>query len=81
MALKGTRCGKYVPRLSIDLTEEQYFALQDMLPFGTKKEVFSMLVDDLIRIVGKHGAVALGAILSGDIGILEFLQSREKNNG
>lgn len=53
------------PRLSIELTEDQYFKLQNSLPWGTKQAVFSSLVDEVNRLVDTYGPAAIGAIFSG----------------
>lgn len=42
---------KYSHRLSIDITEEQYFRLQKLIPWGMKRILFSVIVDDVIDIL------------------------------
>jgi len=36
------------PRLSIEISEEQFAALQKLIPHGLKKQLFSVIIDDLI---------------------------------
>lgn len=57
------------PRLSIELTDEQFFRLQRNMPWGTKNRLFCALVDQINDLVEKHGQIALGAIFSGSIRI------------
>lgn len=40
----------YRPRLSIELSAEQFKALQEALPWGTMRPLFSSIVDDIISI-------------------------------
>lgn len=46
----------YRPRLSIEITEESRNKLQKLLPHGTQKLVFQLIVDDLISLMEKHGS-------------------------
>jgi len=55
------------PRLSIELSEDQYMRLQKNLPWGTKQNLFSRLVDEVNILVETYGSAALGAIFSGDL--------------
>ncbi len=51
------------PRLSIDITEEQDRELCSLIPWGMKTGLFSMIVDDLIRIL-KDSKTRSSVILS-----------------
>lgn len=44
---------EYTPRLSVDLTQEQFSALQELIPYRMKKQVFHFLVDGLIKMLSK----------------------------
>lgn len=56
---------QYRPRLSIDLTDEQREALDRILSVhGLQRAVFSVLVDDLIESVDKHGYDVISGLLS-----------------
>jgi len=41
--------------------------LQKNLPWGTKQNLFSRLVDEVNILVETYGSAALGAIFSGDL--------------
>ena len=45
---------KWSPRINIEITEEQYFALQK-LPWGTKSALFGVLVGELADIIEVGG--------------------------
>ena len=71
----------YTPRLSIELTEDQYKKMQLYFPHGTKKVVFSLIIDQLISLIEKHGAGnVLGAFIEKQVEIdkLVCLQFRSK---
>ena len=62
----------YRPRLSIVLTEEQHKALQKLIPWGVQKQLFSIIVDDVIRLMEKHGQVFIAAALNKAIKLEEY---------
>ena len=63
------------PRLSVDLTEEQDEKLTRYLDHGMRKHVFGVIVDDLIRLIEKHGsAKILGLLVTRSIGLKELSQ-------
>lgn len=51
------------PRLSVEITEQQYRDLERLIPWGNKKKVFGVIVDDVIRHLEKHGEKFLAAVL------------------
>lgn len=55
------------PRLSIEISYDQANALRDLIPWGLKNQLFSMIVDDVIRLTRKHGPQFLAAILSQSV--------------
>jgi len=57
----------YRPRLSIELTEEQNNALQRLVPWGVKNQLFSALVDQLIPLLEKHGSTVIALILDNKL--------------
>lgn len=52
----------YRPRLSIELTEEQYLSLQRNLSHGEGRALFSAIVDDLINLMEEHGNMVVAVI-------------------
>ena len=51
------------PRLSIDLSREQFDKLNRLIPWGLKKKIFSGLTDNLIIFLEKNGSSGLAALL------------------
>lgn len=69
------------PHLHVEITHAQNEELNRLLPWGTKTRVFQRLVDDLIKVIsGPQGQYALGAILRGDINIVEKYELRNSSN-
>jgi len=60
-------------RLSIDLTEEQYNRLGEVLNWGYKQPLFSVLVDQMIVVLETHGKKAIGAIAMGLLNPAEMI--------
>lgn len=70
----------YRPRLSIDLTEEQRRELDRILyHHGFRRAVFSIIIDDLIDAVNKHGPKIISALLSRAIKLEDI--SKELKDG
>ena len=63
---------KYRPRLSVEITEEQHKQLQRLIPWGVEKQLFSIIVDDVIRLTKKHGQVFIAAALHKAIKLEEY---------
>jgi len=58
----------YRPRLSIDLTEEQRRGLDRIFPYqGLQKAIFSIIIDDLINAVNRHGPNVLSGLITRSI--------------
>ena len=60
------------PRLSIEITGEQQKGLQRLIPWGLLRQVFSPIVDDVIRLANKHGQVFIAAVLEKDIKLEDY---------
>lgn len=66
---------EWTPKLTVPLTEEQYFSLQKFIPWGLQGKIFSKIIDDLIVILsGKHREKFIAAILSRDIHLQDFIK-------
>ena len=53
------------PRLSIPITREQQRLLQQYIPWGSQSTIFRLIIDDLIKMMQRHGSgKVLGAFLS-----------------
>ena len=52
------------PRLSIEITQEQYSKLQKLIPWGLKGSLFSAIIDDLVEALETNGAMVISALVS-----------------
>ena len=52
------------PRLSIEITQEQYSKLQKLIPWGLKGSLFNAIIDDLIDSLENNGAMVISALVS-----------------
>ena len=52
----------YRPRLSVEITTEQQLALQKWLDYGIQKRLFSIIVDDVIRMLESNAGDFLAAV-------------------
>jgi len=62
----------YRPRLSVELTEEQQRDLVRLVPWGVKTQLFSTLVDDVIRCLKEHGQIFLAAVLTKAVKLEDY---------
>lgn len=58
---------EYRPRLSVEITEDQQLALQKYLDFGMQKRLFSIIIDDVIGMLNKHGRLFLAAVMLKEV--------------
>ena len=61
---------RWKPRLSIDITEEQYAEHQKHIPWGLKNKLVLLFLDEIVRISKAHGVMALGLMASRGITIV-----------
>ncbi len=66
------------PRLTVELTRDQYDALAQLIPWGVKGQIFRIIVSDLIKLVRTNPDVVIGAILSRNIKLEDFPSFRKK---
>ena len=58
--------GDYAPKFSFEITEEQKIRANRLLStYGLRKSVFSIILDDVLDLIEKHGQVIIGVILDG----------------
>ena len=75
---------KYAPRLSVELSEEQKAALDATIGqvHGLQRAVFSIIVDDLIKVLLHPNAeLFLGALLSRKVGLLDLMDLKVSADG
>lgn len=71
----------YRPRLSVEISQAQQQKLQQYLDYGMQKRVFSIVVDDVIKMIEKHREKFLAAVLSRNINFEDYssLEMEEKD--
>lgn len=69
-----------MPRLTVDISREQQFGLRKHLEFGMQKVLFSLIIDDLLRLFEKYGpGTVIGAMVSRAISLKEVCQLEIKD--
>jgi hypothetical protein len=71
---------KYTPRLSIDITEEQFMELNRLFDHGLRKIVFGVIVDEVIRLMKIDKSTFIAAIYYKKLTLDEIL-GMEKVSG
>ena len=72
----------YIPRLTVEITSEQARALSERIPHGLRKPLFGIIVDDIIKMVDKHGEQFLAAVLAKSFSYERFTSLKlEKQHG
>jgi hypothetical protein len=65
----------YRPRLSIEISEKSRDRLRVLLPHGTQKLVFNLIISDLIEMLETHGSGrVIGAFIERDIKLKDLLK-------
>lgn len=77
-----TREKEYVPRLNVEIRQDQFEQLQQLLEHGLRKPIFEVLIDDLIRWLKLDKGFVVGAILNKRVGLKELcgLDAEDGNN-
>ena len=64
---------KYSPRLSVELSTEDYEELRRLVPWGFLKHIFVAIVKDVIRLLREHGHTFIGAVASRDLKLEDYM--------
>jgi hypothetical protein len=64
------------PRITVEVSEHQYNILKEHIPYGMQKQVFGVIIEDLINLLERYGHDVILAILSRQFSLLE--QYRKK---
>ena len=64
---------KYIPRLSIDITEKQFMELNKLFDHGLRKVVFGVIVDEVIRLMKVDKSTFIAAIYHKKLPLDEIL--------
>lgn len=68
-------------RLSIEISEEQFQALEKLIPFGLKTPLFRTIVDDVIEILeGENPNLVIGAFIRNRVQYNITMKARDKSH-
>lgn len=59
--------GPHRPRLSVEITEEQYRSLQRLVPWGLQRALFSVVIDFLIKLLEVTGPKVITSLVMGEL--------------
>ena len=68
------------PRLSVNITPEQYSKLQKLVPWGVKGQLFQTIIEDLIDLLETKCEKVLGAILAKKLKLENYSIGKEVEN-
>ena len=69
----------YRPKFSFEITEEQKVRANRLLStYGLRKSAFSVILDDMLDLIEKHGQVVIGVILDGAVKPREIIPTLAK---
>lgn len=50
-------------RIYFDLNEEQGRRLRDLVPWGLRSQLISIIIEDLLSLIEKHGAAVIALVI------------------
>jgi hypothetical protein len=59
------------PRITVEVTEHQYNVLKEHLAHGMQKQVFGVIIEDLVNLLERYGHEIILAILCRQFSLLE----------
>jgi len=54
----------YIPRLSVDIREDQLKDLQDMLPYGVRRQLIEVILDSVIEMLKVNPGIVMGGLIT-----------------
>jgi hypothetical protein len=68
-----TTAAKAPPRLMIEVTEKQFNTFKERLPYGFQKQVFTAIIEDMVRMWDEFGDDFTRAIISKNLTYKQFV--------
>lgn len=68
----------YIPKLTVELEEKQYWALKNKLEYGELRPLISAIVDDLVDMIDTHGNLVVALIAGKKVKPREVIPSMSK---
>lgn len=72
----------YTPRLSIEIDEETYWRMKNLIPWGLTSKVMNILLSDLLDLVESHGNIVIAAIINRSLSaqnVVKDFRGKEMN--
>jgi hypothetical protein len=77
-----TTQAKSPPRLMIEVTEKQFTVFKEHLPYGFQKQMFTAIIEDMVRMWEEFGDDFTRAIISKNLTYRQFVEDyMERNYG
>ena len=70
----ASKAPEWRPRLTVEITPDQYQKLQNLIPWGVKNQIFCLIIDDLIELISKDPQLVIGALLARQIKLNDILK-------
>lgn len=68
----------YIPKLTVELDEVQYFRLKNNLEYGELRPLMSAIVDDINDLIDEYGNMVVAVIAGKEVKPREVLPSISK---
>jgi len=65
----------YRNRVHVDLTEDQRNKLQDLVPWGLRSQLLSVVIEDLLNLVETHGVQVIALLITKKVKPREVLST------
>lgn len=70
----------YKPRLSVNISQEQFNRVSRLIPWGVKHRFIQAILDDILDVLEEHGDIAIAAIINKNIGIIDIIKAAQKRD-
>jgi hypothetical protein len=65
----------YRPKFTMEITELQQKRLANLIPWGTRRRLITVILDDVLDVIEQHGEMVIAALLSKRITIIDLLKA------
>jgi hypothetical protein len=62
----------YHPRLTLEIPQDLKFKMDRLIPYGLRKKIFTMLLQDVLEAIDKNPEKVMGAIMARDLRAKDF---------
>lgn len=71
---------KSKPRITVEVSEGQYNALKRHLEHGMQRRVFSIIIDDVVRMLDEYGQHFIIALMQKEVSYRSFMERYSEKN-